>query len=269
MKRFLLRYGSLALLGLLPFFSGCQTNPVTGRSGLALVSDESLQGVAVQQFDQMKAELPVSRDPQRNATTVRVSHRIIKAARDAGYPLDPPEAWEIVVFDQPDTLNAFAMPGNKIGVYTGMWRVFEQEDDMAVVLAHEVAHVVSRHAVERVSTQVFTGLGAAAIGVAIPDEDIRLATLGLYSIGSNVAGLSYSRTHESEADEIGLEFMARAGYDPRRAVNFWEAMQRESGGGARPPEFLSTHPHPETRINDIKVQLPRVLPLYEASQARR
>ncbi|MGF1448234.1 MAG: M48 family metallopeptidase [Opitutales bacterium] len=258
---------SLAMLALATFLAGCQTNPVTGRKGLALFPESTLQEIASSQFSDLKQQLPVSTDPERTESAVRVSHRIIVAAREAGYPLDPPEAWEIVVFDQPDTINAFAMPGNKIGVYTGMWRVFEQEDDMAVVLGHEVAHVISRHAAERISTQLATSLGAIAIGSAIPDEDIRNAALALYSIGGTLGNLGYSRTHENEADEIGLEFMARAGYDPRRAVPFWQNMAAASGGGSRPPEFLSTHPSPETRVERIQQKLPEVMPLYQQALA--
>ncbi len=258
---------TLVLLAFSTFLVGCQTNPVTGRRGLALFPASTLEQIATSQFADLKQQLPVSNDPELNESTRRVSHRVINAAREAGYPLDPPEAWEIIVFDQPDTINAFAMPGNKIGVYTGMWRVFEQEDDLAVVIGHEVAHVISRHASERISSQLATSLGAVAIGTAVPDEDIRNATLALYSIGGTLGNLSYSRTHENEADEIGLEFMARAGYDPRRALPFWENMAAATSGGSRPPEFLSTHPAPETRMRRIEEQIPRVMPLYQQALA--
>jgi predicted Zn-dependent protease len=268
MRRLRLRTVACLLLAAASFLAGCQTNPVTGRKGLALVPESTIATIAEDQFAQMKRELPVSRNLERNETARRVSHRIIEAARQAGYPLDPPQAWEIVVFDQPETLNAFAMPGNKIGLYTGMWKVFEQEDDMAVVLAHEVAHVVSRHGVERVSQQVAISAGALAIGAGVEDEDTRNAVLMAYGVGSTLGGLAYSRTHESEADTIGLEFMARAGYDPRRAIDFWQAMDQASTGG-RPPQLLSTHPHPENRVEAIRKQLPRVMPLYQQTTSNQ
>jgi predicted Zn-dependent protease len=173
--------------------------------------------------------------------------------------------WEFELIEDDETANAFCMPGGKIVVYTGLLPVAETESGLAVVVAHEVAHALANHGGERMSQLLLAQLGGMALSSALeekPKETHDLAMLA-YGIGSNVAVLlPYSRKHESEADRIGLILMARAGYDPREAVSFWQRMA--SGGGAQPPEFLSTHPSHETRIADIRSYLPEAVDIYDA-----
>lgn len=247
---------------------GCSTAPETGRSQLALMSDSQVETMASQGFSQMKAELPISQDPEMNARLQRVGKRIVEAARVRGADLPPPEQWEFVLFED-DAVNAFAMPGGKVGFYTGIFPLFESDDDMAVVMGHEIAHVAADHGQERVSQQMtaqVAGLGLAlGLGMSNVDNDSAQIAMAAFGAGSQIGVLlPFSRTQESEADHIGLIYSASAGYDPRVAVAFWERMGGQ--GGSAPPEFLSTHPDYRTRMKRLQSLMPEVMPLYE--QAR-
>jgi predicted Zn-dependent protease len=172
---------------------------------------------------------------------------------------------------QDDTANAFALPGRKIGVHTGLLKVARNQDQLATVLGHEVGHVIARHSAERVSDQYATQLGAQGIGVLLgavsdPSSPLHAGTMAVLGIGAQGVVLKFSRTHESEADLIGLDRMAAAGFDPRESVPLWQNMEAASKG-ARPPEFLSTHPSPETRIKDLQQRIPDALPI--ADQAHK
>jgi predicted Zn-dependent protease len=177
-----------------------------------------------------------------------------------------PGEWEVTVFAD-DQINAFALPGGKIGVYQGLLSVAENQDQLATVVAHEIAHVLSRHSNERISTQyaTSTGLELASIlaGQATPAKQ---TLFGLLGVGAQVGVLlPFGRKQESEADLVGLELMARAGFDPRQSVDLWQNMNAASGSG--PPEFLSTHPSGETRIRTLTQHMPTVLPLMERARA--
>ena len=252
-----------ALLGLL---IGCSTVPETGRSQFTIYSNEALAPAAAQQFSQMRQELPVSQNTQDKAMLTRVGRRVVEAARGRGADIAPPDEWEFVLFAD-EQYNAFAMPGGKVGFYEGILTLMDNEAQVAAVMAHEVAHVVANHGGERVSQQL--GVSAIGAGLAIGlgqsemDGSLQQAIVMAYGVGSQMGVLAYSRTHESEADEIGLIYMAEAGYDPREAVTFWENMAAASGSNA-PPEFLSTHPSHGTRIQDLQAQLPRALEIYRA-----
>ncbi|MGB0416736.1 MAG: M48 family metallopeptidase [Coraliomargarita sp.] len=251
---------------LLIFLTACTTVPHTGRSALHLMDNEELVNSAAMSFTFLKQETPISTDPTYNAMLTRVGSRIAAVAE----PYMPGATdWEFVVFDDDATINAFAMAGGKIAVYTGLFKVAKTDDQLAVVVGHEVAHVVAGHSNERASQQMLAAGGALALGVGTAFTDLssaeRAAILAAYGAGSTVGViLPYSRTHEFEADEIGLLYMAKAGYNPMEAVTFWEGMMAQ--GGAKPPEFLSTHPADHRRINQIKIQLPEVMPLYRAAK---
>lgn len=245
-----------ALIG----FSGCTTVPHTGRSALHLVSPESLASTAAAQFGQLKQETPISNDQKMNSMVQRVGDRI---AYVAGPDL-PNAQWEFVVFDAPDQINAFAMPGGKVAVYSGLFQVAKTDADLAVVMGHEVAHVVAHHSVERVSQQLIAAGGALALQLGTSDMDSKQQQLLMAAYGAGASFgliLPYSRLHESEADEIGLIYAAKAGYDPRVAIPFWQRMAAQKNGS--PPEFLSTHPSDATRMRKLNALMPRAVQFYQ------
>ncbi len=250
---------------------GCTTVPETGRTAFNFMSNEQLAPMAAQQFLQMRQEIPPTRNAALQARVQRIGERIVVAARGRGANIQPPEQWEFVVFADPQ-LNAFAMPGGKVGFYEGILALMETDDEIAVVMGHEVGHVVANHGGERVSQQ----LGISAIGLGLQlglgqselGGSTQQAILVAYGIGSGVGLLKYSRDHESEADTLGLIYMAEAGYNPTAALTFWGKMEAKAGGAAGVPEFLSTHPSHGTRIRDIQAKLPEVMPIYEANRGR-
>jgi predicted Zn-dependent protease len=247
-------------------FAGCTTNPESGRSQLMLVSpgQEAQMGLAT--FDQIKRQEKISADPAANARVQRVGRRI---AASVGREI-PNAQWEFVVFDSPQ-VNAFALPGGKVGVYTGLLKLAVSDDELAIVMGHEIAHVTSRHGAERTSQQyalagvgLITALGLEAKQV---DPQERNLILAAYGVGATVGvALPFSRLQESEADAIGLRFAAGAGYDPRAAASFWRKMAAQ--GGAKPPVLLSTHPSDASRIRNLEQLAPQYLALYEANRRR-
>jgi predicted Zn-dependent protease len=212
-------------------------------------------------FKEMKTQMTVTSDA-RARRYVECVARAITAQVDAP---NAPSSWEVVVFEE-ESANAFALPGGKIGVHTGLLDVATNQHQLATVLGHEVAHVLAEHGNERVSTQLATQGGLELIqaisGPASPTKNAALAALGL---GAQVGVLlPFSRAQESEADTIGLELMARAGFDPRQGPVLWENMSRQGG---QPPEFLSTHPSGDTRIRSLEAQVPEVMPVYERARS--
>jgi predicted Zn-dependent protease len=189
----------------------------------------------------------------------------MQVPREYGYA---PQDWELVVFKD-DSVNAFALPGGKIGVYTGMLKVASNQHQLASVIGHEVAHVLAQHSNARMSQQQLTRLGIVATSVALADRvDSKTQQAAILALGLGAQYgilLPYSRKHESEADMLGQELMARAGFDPREAVNLWQKMAQK--GGATPPELLSTHPAPATRIQQLDAQVSRYMPLYQQALA--
>ncbi len=214
-----------------------------------------------QAFHNVKKEEPIDTTPRTNHYVSCVAHALL-AANGA-----KPEQWEVVVFDSKEA-NAFALPGRKIGVYTAMLEVANTQDQLAAVLGHEIAHVTQRHSNERVSQEFVAegGLAAAsaALGGSGETHDLAMAALGL---GAQIGVLMpFSRTQESEADAVGLEYMAHAGFDPRGAVQLWKNM--EAAGGASPPAFLSTHPSHGSRIADLEKRMPSALQAYQTARSR-
>jgi len=255
----ILRLALLAALSLV--LAGCYTVPETGRTSLILPVDDVGQGAAA--FAEIKAKEKISRDPVVNERVRRIGLRI---AQVVGHDL-PGAAWEFVVFDAPDTVNAFALPGGKVGVYTGLLNLAASDDEVAIVIGHEIAHVTARHGAERMSQGILVAAGGLVLDHQTQgrkNHDLLLAGYGLLSTGGMLA---FSRAHESEADYIGLRYAARAGYDPRAAVTFWQKMEKQARGG-RLPVLLSTHPSHDRRIGDLQRWMPEVLPIYEAAKRR-
>ncbi len=224
---------------------------------------------AAQGYDELIAESELSSDSEMTQMVVDVGTDVARSAeaflREVGMESELRYyEWEFNLIQDDEMPNAFCLPGGKIGVYTGIIPVAGGPDGLAVVMAHEVAHAIANHGGERMSQLLLAELGGMALATAMqtkPDETRELAMLA-YGLGAQLGVLlPYSRQHESEADRIGLILMARAGYDPNEAIPFWQRMNRL--GGARPPEFLSTHPAPETRIEQIREYLPEALGYYE------
>ncbi|MEK7675802.1 MAG: M48 family metallopeptidase [Verrucomicrobiota bacterium] len=257
MKRLKMR-GSVAvaaigLLGLL-VLAGCITEPITGRRQLSLVAPAQEMQLGLSSFEQLKKETPISRDAAANALVQKVGQRIAAVA-------DLPNAqWEFVVFDSPEA-NAFCLPGGKVGVYKGLLPVTKDEEGLATVIGHEVAHAAAHHGAERMSDAMALQAGGQALGLSLSKADPRTQALVqmAYGVGAQVGVLlPFSRTQESAADRIGLTYMARAGYNPEAAVAFWErfAEYGRRSGGAGMPGFLRTHPVDAVRIQQIKDWLP-------------
>ena len=244
-----------AVAGLLALtLAGCQTSPITGRSQLILLSDGQANQLGVEAYKDILKQSKVSKNKEMNRRVRTVGERIAAVSDDPGFD------WEFKVIED-DTPNAFALPGGKVGVHTGLFKVAKNDDQLAAVMAHEVAHALARHSAERMSRQILiqTGLGvAAATSEAVAQNAqivAQMATLGLV--------LPFGRDQESEADEIGLTYMAQAGYDPREAITLWQNFEKL--GGDRPPEFLSTHPSPGTRIQRLQALMPEALEIYRKS----
>lgn len=249
----------LVLLVALMLLSACATSP-TGRSQLQFFPDSQMRSMGVDAYEQMRADEP----------TIETGPVVdyVQCVTDAITPYIPGEyadnEWEVTVFDS-EAVNAFALPGGKMGVYTGLLRVAENQDQLATVIGHEIAHVMAEHANERMSTQFATVVGLGALQVAAGDDPERQQLMAALGVGAQVGIiLPFSRLHESEADDIGLELMATAGFNPEESVALWRNMAE--AGGRTPPEFLSTHPSRDRRIADLQAAMPRALYLYEQAQ---
>jgi metalloendopeptidase OMA1, mitochondrial len=241
---------------------GCTTVPETGRRQLMLVSPEQETQMGLQSFAQVKQQERVSNDPRHNARIERIGRRI---AASVGREL-PNAQWEFVVFES-DQVNAFALPGGKVGVYTGLLKLADSDDEIASVIGHEIAHVTSRHGGERMSQQIAAAGGAALVGVAANDSKYQEYFLAGYGLLATGTVLKYSRDHETEADGVGLRFAAGAGYDPRAAITFWQKMAAKSEG-KEPWKWMSTHPPSAERIANLQRLAPQYLSLYEESKRR-
>ncbi|MEI6083818.1 MAG: M48 family metallopeptidase [Verrucomicrobiota bacterium] len=239
---------------------GCATVSETGRHQLLLVSDGEVMPMALSEFQKLKQTTPISKDAKANALLQRVGQRISAVATL------PNAQWEFVLFDDAKTANAFCLPGGKVGVYTGILPITATEDGLATVLSHEIAHAVARHGAERMSEALVTQLGGQLLGAALTSQSAQTQNLflGVYGLAGQVGWtLPHSRGQESEADHIGLKYMARAGYDPRTAVEFWKRFSNfNKQHGNQQWEFLSTHPLDETRIKQMETWMPEALAEY-------
>jgi predicted Zn-dependent protease len=244
--------------------SACATSP-EGRSQLRLLPEEQINSMGVQSFEQIKQETAETNDPKLKAYIQCIANAIIPQLDED----NKPELWEVRVFAD-DQANAFALPGNKIGVYEGLMKYAVNQHQVATVMGHELAHVIAQHGNERVSDQLAAQAGltiaAIALGSSSTSDDTQMLILAGLGLGVQYGViLPFSRTHESEADLIGLDLMAESGFDPRESVKLWQNMAK---AGAQPPEFLSTHPSSSTRINDLNQRMSRALDVYRKAQAQ-
>lgn len=243
-----------AALGLALFLGGCAQQG-TGF-GLDLVPDADVRALGLKEWQDLRGQTPASDDKAARARVEQVARRVLAGAGEN------PAAWEVVLFKSAE-INAFALPGNKIGVFEGMLAVAETDDQLAAVIGHEIGHNKAAHAKQRLNTQAATEIGVNILSATLggADQETTAALLGAGAQYGIV--LPYSRNQESEADLMGLHYMARAGYDPRAAVTLWQRMEQASG--AAPPAFMSTHPATGERIRAIEAELPRALAEFRPS----
>ncbi|MFC3034579.1 M48 family metallopeptidase [Pseudoalteromonas fenneropenaei] len=255
MNKWLLSALCVALL------AGCKTSP-TGRNQIALFSSNQMAEMGQASFQEMKASMPIEHEPYVNRYVNCVTNNIIKQL-PANFAN---QAWEVVIFKD-ESANAFALPGGKIGVHTGLLTVAKDQSQLAAVLGHEVAHVIAEHANERMSQNALLQTGMQVGGAALQMGNVQYRGEIMQALGLGAQFgviLPFSRSHESEADLVGLEYMAKAGFDPKGAIALWQNMQAQSG--ERQPEFMSTHPAPENRIAKLTAYLPKVTPSFEAAK---
>lgn len=237
--------------------AACATSP-TGRTQVAFMPDAEVNSMGLQAFDTLKRENKISRDAASNRFVSCVASAI---TREVG------GEWEVVVFED-ESLNAFALPGGKIGVHTGLLNLVDNQDQLAVVIGHEVGHVMARHSNERLSQQAGTNLGISLIqAIAAPQSALGQTAVGLLGVGAQYGVIMpFSRLHESEADTIGLDLMAKAGFNPAESIRLWQKMAQASQG-AEPVEFLSTHPSHTSRIQNLQAILPKAQRLQQQANA--
>ena len=251
------------------YFANQETVPITGRKQLRTMDVDQQMQLGLQSYQQILADNQralVTSGPTLEAVR-EIGYRIAEAAQAMG--VDPGFDWQFNVI-QSDQVNAFALPGGYTAVYTGLIPVAQNEDALAVVMGHEVAHALAHHGAERMAQQNMQRIVGAgvAMGAGGMDYSAQQAVMGVFGgISQYGFALPFSRKHESEADEIGLYLMATACYDPREAPRLWERMAQ--AGGATPPEFQSTHPSPETRINDFERLMPRAIEIYNENCSGR
>ncbi len=244
----------------------CKKAPGTARDQLIYISEEKEIALGLSAFREVLKSAPLSKDPEVTLMVNRIGQRIAKAANKPEY------VWEFAVIEDEEQVNAFALPGGKVAVFTGLLKYTKTEAGLATVMAHEVAHALQRHGAERYSRGILEQIGqlGALAGAAVGGVDPGLAIGAMSAYGVGVA-LPNSRDQETEADFIGLQLMAKAGYDPREAVPFWERMSgcpRKMIGKfcfrsqSAIPEFLSTHPSDVTRINQIEAWIPQAMRFY-------
>ena len=259
------------LLGILIasfLLTSCSTVPLTGRRQLDLIPSSTMLAMSFQQYDQFLNNNQVSTNQAQTQMVKNVGLRIQRAVEQhmaengLSSRLDDYK-WEFNLVDSPE-VNAWAMPGGKVVVYSGILPIAKDESGLAVIMGHEIAHAIAKHGDERMSRGLLTQLGTSALSAAIQDRPAETQRLWMGAFGAGAqygVMLPHSRLQESEADRLGLIYMAMAGYDPQNAVSFWQRMQAASGG-AKVPEFLSTHPSGQTRIKRIKQLLPEAYGYY-------
>lgn len=237
--------------------NACATSP-TGRSQVILYPDDQLALMGQQAFASMKSEIKISNTRVVNKMVQCIADELLKFVDSSVYNGE----WEVVVFND-DQVNAFALPGGKIGVYTGLLNVAKNQHQVAAVVGHEIGHVIAKHGNERMSNSALIGMGQQAVGQVLVANQVAQtpAIMQALGIGLQFGSLKYSRIHESEADDIGLILMAKAGFKPSESVSLWENMSAQSGANSQ-PEFMSTHPSPSTRISNLQRQVPNAQKLY-------
>lgn len=250
----------------------CATVPLTGRRQVSLVNEAEIQqqaALAYQEYLNTPGKKVVRGTAQANMVQNvgnKIASAVTRFLQENGYSDQYSFAWEFSLIDE-NTINAWCMPGGKVAVYTGILPVTATEAGLATVMGHEVAHAIAKHSGERMSQQILAQGAGEVLGAATAGQSntTRAVINTAYGLGGQVALLSYSRNQETEADRMGLVFMAMAGYDPNEAIGFWQRMSqaKEASGSGAPPEFLSTHPSDARRINNIQKLLPEALTYYQ------
>jgi predicted Zn-dependent protease len=266
MKRYTLIHAITVMVLLV--FQACDTVPISGRKQLRLISENEMISMSLQAYDEFLDTSKVLPDTHKDVIVVRrvgnrIKDAVVKYLADNGQSKRIEGfAWEFNVVNE-NTVNAWCMPGGKVVVYTGILPVTKDEKSLAVVMGHEIAHAIARHGNERMSQGLAIELGGVALSAALSEQRAETQNVFLqsYGVGSTLGMLAYSRNHESEADKLGLVFMAMAGYDPQSAIAFWTRMSEM--GGQAPPQLLSTHPSDETRIQDLKAFMPEAMKYYK------
>lgn len=255
----------ILFIPILLFCLNCSTVPLTGRKQLAFIPSSQINSLAAQNYQEVLGESKLSKNQEQVAMINRVGERIVKAVEQyltIENSMDRIDGfkWEFNLIES-DQVNAWCMPGGKVAFYTGIMPICKDDNGVAVVMSHEIAHAIAGHGNERMSQQLTTQMGGVALAVALKDQPSQTQSLALaaFGLGSQVGVLlPYSRLHESEADKMGLYFLTLAGYDPYEAPRFWERMNSDAGG-SRPPEFLSTHPDPARRVANMQQWIPQAL----------
>jgi predicted Zn-dependent protease len=259
----------LLLIAVIIMFGSCSKVPITGRRQLNLVSSSQVMTLSFDSYKQVMKENKISNNVAWTNMVKNCGVRIQKAVETYMAQKNLQKQlqgfqWEFNLIES-ETVNAFCMPGGKVAFYTGIMPLCKDEIGVAVVMGHEIAHAIANHGGERISQGLLQQMGGVALSVALKEkaESTQQLALAAYGAGSNVIGiLPYSRLHESEADKMGIIFMAMAGYDPREAPKFWERMAALNKG-SKPAEFLSTHPSDKTRIDNLNKEMPEALKYYK------
>ncbi len=247
---------AVLLILVLAIFTACSKTPYTNRNQMIIFSPQQEMQMGYQSAQQILKKEPLSNDRRINALVQRVGKKIAAAANQPSYK------WQFFVIEK-DVLNAFCLPGGKVFVYTGLFKAVENEDQLAVVMGHEVAHAIARHGAERMSMIQLGRMGKEIASKVISKGQYSQVINQAYGVSETYGMvLPFSRKFEYESDEIGLYLMTKAGYNPNEAVRFWDNMRKLKQGSANPPEFLSTHPADTNRINRIKTLIPKAQKYY-------
>ncbi|MDF1570417.1 MAG: M48 family metallopeptidase [Bacteroidales bacterium] len=256
---------------LLALTVSCSNVPLTGRKQFTAIPSSQMQELSADSYSQVLSEQQLSDNTAYVNAVTRVGKKVVAAVEEY-LLMNGLEAriddfnWRFNVLES-EEVNAWCMPGGQIAFYEGIMPICGDDNGIAIVMGHEIAHAIAKHGNERMSQQMLISMGGVALSEALETEKEATQQLALLAFGVGTqlgVSLPYSRTHESEADELGLYFMAMAGYDPRTAPAFWERM--EQAGGARPPEFLSTHPDPLNRVQHLHEMMPKAMEYYNAAQ---
>jgi len=255
----------VAAVSIATLLAACHSVPVTGRKTMDLVDDKSVVEMSKEAFAQTKSKYPISTNQTHNEMLSRVGERIAKVvfwdATDA--------EWEFIVFEVPNEINAFAMAGGKVGVFSGVFALIDNEDQLASIVAHEIAHVTAKHVHEKLSQELMIESGGYVLGVTAASSGLYTGPiLDLYGLGTGIGALGWDRNKELEADEIGMIYMAKAGYDPAEAITLMENMEVDAGGAPGVPAYLSTHPAYPERILKMTGILPRAEQIYNDRTVR-
>jgi len=262
-------YRSVTILVLILALAGCATNPVTGRSQFMIISESQAISASADAYVQMLSPLDkkgkIDNDPAMAERVNEITAKLIAQAIKFRPETEKWE-WRVKVIDEPETVNAFCMAGGKMAIYSGLiLKLDPSDDEIAQVMGHEIAHALSAHTAEQMSIALATDL--AVTGFAVTQDEPGVALAGASLAAALAIKLPNSRTAETESDVIGIELAARAGYDPNAAVSLWQKMAKQSGGNGQ-FDFLSTHPAPKKRIDNLRKLVPKMMPYYEAKGER-